>query len=45
VEFVGHGYAQKNMQKVADERADIAKTRDVIAGFTGRAPRGWLGPG
>ena len=44
-EFIGHGYSQKNMQKVADERADIARTRDVIRAFTGRNPRGWLGPG
>jgi len=44
-EFIGHGYGQKNMQKVPDERADIVKTTQVIRGFTGRAPRGWLGPG
>ena len=44
-EFIGHGFGQKNMQKVPDERADIAKTREVIREFTGRAPRGWLGPG
>jgi allantoinase len=44
-EFVGHGYSQKNMQKVEDERADIAKTSAAIRDFTGRAPRGWLGPG
>jgi allantoinase len=44
-EFIGHGYSQKNMQKVPDERADIARTRDVIRTFTGRTPRGWLGPG
>jgi peptidoglycan/xylan/chitin deacetylase (PgdA/CDA1 family) len=44
-EFLGHGFGQKNMQKVPDERADIARTRDAIAAFTGRAPRGWLGPG
>jgi allantoinase len=44
-EFMGHGFGQKNMQKVADERADIAKTTDVIRAFTGRRPRGWLGPG
>src|SRR6266404_3034885 len=25
-EFVGHGFSQKNMQKVADERADIRRT-------------------
>ncbi len=44
-EFIGHGYGQKNMQKVADERADIVKTSEVIREFTGRAPRGWLAPG
>ena len=44
-EFIGHGFGQKNMQKVPDERADIAKTTGVIRAFTGRRPRGWLGPG
>jgi allantoinase len=44
-EFVGHGYSQKNMQKVDDERADIVKTTEAIRKFTGSAPRGWLGPG
>jgi allantoinase len=44
-EFIGHGFSQKNMQKVSDERADIAKTAQIIREFTGRAPRGWLGPG
>ncbi|MBI3049670.1 MAG: polysaccharide deacetylase family protein [Acidobacteria bacterium] len=44
-EFIGHGFTQKNMQKVSDERADIRKTTDAIRAFTGRAPRGWLGPG
>ena len=44
-EFIGHGFTQRNMQKVEDERADIRKTREVIARATGLAPRGWLGPG
>ena len=44
-EFIGHGYSQKNMQKVPDEREDIVKTTHAIRGFTGRRPRGWLGPG
>ncbi len=44
-EFIGHGFGQKNMQKVPDERIDIQKTTAAIAGFTGRRPRGWLGPG
>jgi len=44
-EFIGHGFGQKNMQKVADERDDIRKTRDAIRKFMKRDPRGWLGPG
>ena len=44
-EFIGHGFSQKNMQKVENERDDIVKTREAIRDFTGRQPRGWLGPG
>jgi allantoinase len=44
-EFIGHGFGQKNMQKVPDEREDIAKTKESIRAYTGRDPRGWLGPG
>jgi peptidoglycan/xylan/chitin deacetylase (PgdA/CDA1 family) len=44
-EFIGHGFGQKNMQKVPDERIDIVKTTNAIRHFTGRTPRGWLGPG
>jgi hypothetical protein len=44
-EFIGHGYTQRNMQKVENEREDIAKTSAAIARATGRPPRGWLGPG
>ena len=44
-EFIGHGFTQKNMQKVEDERADIAATTEAIRSATGSAPRGWLGPG
>jgi len=44
-EFIGHGYTQKNMQKVDDERDDIRKTTEAIEKFTGTRPRGWLGPG
>ena len=29
-EFVGHGYTQRNMQKVENERADIRKSAEVI---------------
>jgi allantoinase len=44
-EFIGHGFSQKNMQKVADERDDIARTTAAIEAATGKRPRGWLGPG
>jgi peptidoglycan/xylan/chitin deacetylase (PgdA/CDA1 family) len=44
-EFIGHGFTQRNMQKVENEAEDIAKTTEAIARFTGRRPRGWLGPG
>lgn len=44
-EFIGHGFSQKNMQKVANEREDIVKTSKAIADYVGRPPRGWLGPG
>jgi len=44
-EFIGHGFTQRNMQKVENERADIRKVREVIAKATGKPPRGWLGPG
>ena len=43
-EFIGHGFTQKNMQKVENEADDIARTSKAIADFTGRRPRGWLGP-
>jgi allantoinase len=35
-EFIGHGFSQRNMQKVENERADIRRTREVIAEATGR---------
>ncbi len=44
-EFIGHGFTQRNMQKVEDERLDIRRTADAIRACTGRTPRGWLGPG
>ena len=44
-EFIGHGFTQRNMQKVENEAEDIARTSEVIARATGRRPRGWLGPG
>ena len=44
-EFIGHGFTQRNMQKVPDEKADIQMTTAAIKKATGKPPRGWLGPG
>jgi allantoinase len=44
-EFLGHGFIQKNMQKVENEAEAIRLTSEAIQKFTGKAPRGWLGPG
>ena len=44
-EFIGHGFTQRNMQKVPDERADIRSMRAAVVKATGKPPRGWLGPG
>jgi allantoinase len=44
-EFMGHGFTQRNMQKVKNEREDIRTVRDAIIKASGTPPRGWLGPG
>ncbi len=44
-EFMGHGFLQGPMHKVADQRNAIARTIETIAEFTGQAPRGWESPG
>ena len=44
-EFIGHGFTQRNMQKVSDEKIDIHMTTEAIRKATGKPPRGWLGPG
>jgi allantoinase len=44
-EFMGHGYTQKPMHKVDDQRAAIADTIKAITDFTGKPPRGWESPG
>jgi peptidoglycan/xylan/chitin deacetylase (PgdA/CDA1 family) len=44
-EFMGHGFIQKPMHQVEDQREAIRKSVEVIRKFTGKAPSGWLGPG
>ena len=44
-EFMGHSHVQRPMHLVEDQRAAIRQTVEVITAFTGKRPRGWLGPG
>jgi peptidoglycan/xylan/chitin deacetylase (PgdA/CDA1 family) len=44
-EFMGHGYVQRPMHHVEDQRAAIRETIREIEGFTGKKPRGWESPG
>lgn len=43
-EILGHGYVQRRLNEEDDERKVIRKTIQVIKDFTGKAPRGWMGP-
>ena len=44
-EMIGHGYAQEPMHIVDDQRGAIRKTFETLEDYTGKAPKGWLGPG
>jgi len=44
-EFMGHGYVQRPMHHVEDQPKVIADTMAAIKECTGKAPRGWEGPG
>jgi peptidoglycan/xylan/chitin deacetylase (PgdA/CDA1 family) len=44
-EFLAHTYEQIPINKIEDQRAMIAQTREVLGKFLGKAPAGWLGPG
>ena len=44
-EFMGHGYVQRPMHHLEDQRAAIRDTIAAIREFTGKAPRGWESPG
>jgi len=45
LEWMGHGVWQRSVRAVPDERAMIQEATETIERFTGRRPRGWLGPG
>lgn len=44
-EFMGHGFVQQPMHKVADQKAAIDDTIAAIRQLTGNPPRGWESPG
>jgi allantoinase len=44
-EFIGHGVHQKALNHAGTEQEVIQTSLDMIEAFTGRRPRGWLGPG
>ncbi len=44
-EILAHGFIQRVINNEPDEREVIRKTISTIQEFTGKAPRGWMGPG
>jgi len=44
-EFMGHGVKQGAMHLLPDQRAAIRQSIQLLRDFTGKAPKGWLGPG
>lgn len=44
-DFMGHGYAQAAMHVVENQKEVIQKSFDVLKAYTGKPPKGWLGPG
>jgi peptidoglycan/xylan/chitin deacetylase (PgdA/CDA1 family) len=44
-EFMGHGFEQRPMHRVDDQRKAITDTIKAIKDFTGKLPRGWESPG
>jgi peptidoglycan/xylan/chitin deacetylase (PgdA/CDA1 family) len=44
-DFMGHGWVQKPMHKVEDQKSAIADTIGAIKDLTGKPPRGWESPG
>jgi allantoinase len=44
-DFVGHGFVQKPMHKLENQKEAIDATIKAIKDFTGKPPRGWESPG
>ncbi|MEW8199098.1 MAG: polysaccharide deacetylase family protein [Candidatus Thiodiazotropha endolucinida] len=43
--LMGHGYSQAALHIVPDQHEVIAKSFKLLRDFSGKAPKGWLGPG
>jgi allantoinase len=44
-EFMGHSFVQMPIHQLGDQKAVIHQSLDTLEKFTGKRPRGWLGPG
>ena len=44
-EFMGHGFVQRPMHHVENQKESIVKTMEAIRAFSGKSPRGWESPG
>jgi peptidoglycan/xylan/chitin deacetylase (PgdA/CDA1 family) len=44
-EFMGHGFVQRPMHQLENQREEIFKAVEAIKVFTGKQPRGWESPG
>ncbi len=44
-EFMGHALMQMPIHQIGDQRAMIEQSLAKLEGFTGKRPKGWLGPG
>src|SRR2546422_931052 len=44
-EFMGHGVVQGAMHLLSDQREAIRQAISILQKFTGKKPKGWLGPG
>jgi allantoinase len=44
-EFIGHGVHQKSLNHAGAEAQVVNTALDMIESFTGKRPKGWLGPG
>ena len=44
-EFMGHSFVQMPIHQLEDQRGVIRQSLDTLQRFTGKRPRGWLGPG